>query len=59
MTALGFAILISGWLLVLATLILLPPGLARNAFVIAAAGVEILGLTLFARGHIRTKADRG
>jgi hypothetical protein len=59
MTALGFAILVSGWLLVIATLALLRPGIARNAFVVASLGVEALGLTLVARAHLRRKADRG
>ncbi len=59
MTILGWAILVSGWLLVLAALMLLPPGIPRNAFVLAALGVEALGLGLVARAHLNPKADRG
>jgi hypothetical protein len=58
MTALGFAILVAGWLLVIATLALLHAGMARNAFIVASLGVEALGLTLVARGHLRRKADQ-
>jgi hypothetical protein len=59
MTALGFAILISGWLLVVATLALLHAGIARNGFIVASLGVEALGLALVARAHLRRKADQG
>lgn len=59
MTVLGFIILVSGWLLVIATLTLLPAGMARGAFIVAALGVEALGLALVARGHLRRKADQG
>jgi len=59
MTGLGFAILVSGWLLVIATLALLSAGIARNAFIVASLGVEALGLALIARGHLRRKADLG
>ena len=59
MTGLGFAILVSGWLLVIATLALLNAGTARNAFVVASLGVEALGVALVARGHLRRKADLG
>jgi len=59
MTGLGFAILVSGWLLVIATLALLSAGIARNAFVVASLGVEALGLALIARGHLRRKAGLG
>lgn len=59
MTILGWAILVSGWLLVIATLMLLPAGIARNAFIVAGLGVEGLGLTLVARAHMPPKAERG
>jgi hypothetical protein len=58
MTILGFAMLVSGWLLVIATLALLRPGIARNAFIVAALAVEALGLVLVARAHIARKVDR-
>ena len=58
MTFLGFTILVSGWLLVIATLVLLRPGVARNGFIVAALAVEALGLALVARAQIARKADR-
>ena len=59
MRLLGFAILVSGWLLMPATLSLLRPGLARNAFIVAALAVEAIGLVIVARAHIAPRADRG
>ena len=59
MTALALAILISGWLLVIATLTLLHPGVARNAFIVAALAVEGLGITMLARANMASRADRG
>ncbi|HWD98885.1 MAG TPA: hypothetical protein VG345_07600 [Bryobacteraceae bacterium] len=58
MTILGFAMLVSGWLLVIATLVLLGPGMVRNAFIVAALAVEALGLVLVARAQMARKADR-
>jgi hypothetical protein len=48
----GFLSLLAGWFLVLATLVLLPDGVARNAFVVAGLGVEALGLGLAVRAHM-------
>jgi hypothetical protein len=47
----GFLSLVAGWLLVLAALILLPDGTARNAFVVAGLAVESVGLVLAVRAH--------
>jgi len=47
----GFGLLLAGWLLVLAALVLLPGGLARNAFAAAGLGVEAVGLVLAVRAH--------
>ncbi|HZP17413.1 MAG TPA: hypothetical protein VFB00_05585 [Terriglobales bacterium] len=47
----GFLLLLSGWGIVLAALILLH-GRAVSAFVLAGLAVEILGLVLFVKAHI-------
>ena len=53
----GFLLLIAGWLLVLSALVLLPRGIARNAFVFAGLAVEAIGLVFAARAHL-THAGR-
>lgn len=47
----GFLLLLAGWILVLAALVLLRMGPAQNAFVLAAIGVECMGLILVSRAH--------
>jgi hypothetical protein len=54
----GLLLLLSGWLLVLAALAMLNGGVARNVFVAAGLGVELLGLTLAARAHLPVRSDR-
>lgn len=55
----GLALLLAGWILVLAALILLQPALApRMAFVLAGICVEILGFVLLARTHLPLRARR-
>ena len=53
----GFFLLLTGWLLVLAALSMLPSGAARYGFVIAGLGVEAAGLVIVVRAHM-TLADR-
>ncbi len=48
----GCLLLISGWLIVLAALVMLPEFAMRAAFVIAGIAVEIIGLGLIARGQV-------
>jgi len=48
----GFLLLIAGWLLVLAAVALLGRPLAREAFVLAAIAVEVLGLALMFYSHL-------
>ena len=48
----GFLLLLSGWLLVLAAIALLPAGGPRAAFLLAGIGVEVLGIVLAARAHL-------
>lgn len=52
MKFLGFALLLSGWLIVVAALALLQAGAARGVFILAGVGVELLGLALAVRAHL-------
>jgi hypothetical protein len=54
----GVLLLIAGWLLVLCAISMLNAGAARNAFVMAGVGVEILGLILVIRAHLPVRAER-
>jgi hypothetical protein len=47
----GFALLLSGWLIVVAALGLLPATAARTVFIVAGCMVELLGVFLAARAH--------
>jgi hypothetical protein len=55
----GFLLLLSGWALVAAAVALLGSAPARTGFVMAAIGVEIVGMTLVARSHLPVREDRG
>jgi hypothetical protein len=48
----GFLTLLAGWALVLSALVLLPAGIAQNAFVAAGLAVEAMGLVLAVRAHM-------
>lgn len=54
----GFLLLLAGWFLVLAALGLLAQGAARSAFVLAGLGVEVLGLVLATRSHLRPEEEK-
>lgn len=54
----GFLLLITGWILVLAAVVLLKQQAARGGFVVAGLGVEALGLVLVVRAHIAPKPER-
>lgn len=47
----GFLLLLAGWAIVVAAVILLMPPNARAIFVLAGVGVEIIGLTLVIRSN--------
>ena len=47
----GFLLLLSGWIIVAAAVVLLLPANAKIAFVLAGSAVEILGLTLVIRSN--------
>jgi hypothetical protein len=56
----GFLLLISGWVIVLAALVLLAPvkAVARTGFVLAGVCVEGLGLVLVVRAHVPCRGHR-
>jgi len=57
MKFLGFALLYSGWLIVVAALALLHGGAPRSAFLLAGVAVEALGLGLAIRAHIESRSE--
>lgn len=54
----GLLLLLTGWLLVLAAVVLLAAPAPRCGFVLAGAGVEMLGLFLVARAHMPLGTER-
>jgi hypothetical protein len=54
----GFLLLLSGWLLVLAAVMLLAVPASRLCFVLAGVGVELLGLFLVFRAHASLARER-
>lgn len=47
----GFLLMPAGWIIVLAAIVLLPPGAVRVAFVLAGIGVELFGAFIVVRAH--------
>ena len=58
MKLVGFLLLLSGWLLVLSSVILLGSAVPRTAFMLAGMGVEVLGLVLVTRSHLVPRRER-
>ena len=58
MKLVGFLLLLAGWILVLAAVVLLGAVPARAAFVLAGIGVEALGLVLVFRSHLVLRGSR-
>ena len=54
----GFLLLVTGWLLVLAAIVLLASPPPRTAFVLAGLAVEGLGLTFVIRSHLILREDK-
>jgi hypothetical protein len=54
----GFLLLVTGWLLVLAAIVLLTASLSRAVFVLAGMGVEALGLSFVIRSHLILREDK-
>jgi membrane-bound ClpP family serine protease len=48
----GIFLMVAGWLLILAAMLMLSTLPSRTAFTLAGLAVEILGLVLLARTHI-------
>ncbi|MDE3108840.1 MAG: hypothetical protein KGL02_02760 [Acidobacteriota bacterium] len=57
MKLLGFLLLLAGWAIVLAAIVLLPAAAVRGAFVLAGIAVEVLGLGLFIRAHLLSPGE--
>ncbi len=55
----GFLLLLAGWGIVLAAVVLLASALPRTGFVLAGVGVEVLGLILVVRSHLVLRGERG
>ena len=55
----GFLLLLTGWFLVLAAIVLLASPSSRTGFVLAGLAVEVLGLTLVIRSHLIVREDGG
>jgi hypothetical protein len=55
----GFLLLLSGWLLVLAAVVLLATMPARTTFVAAGIAVEVLGMILAIRSHLIPRENKG
>jgi hypothetical protein len=53
----GFLLLLAGWFIVLAAIVLLSSPPSRAGFVSAGIGVECVGLTLVVRGHLISREE--
>lgn len=58
MKLVGFLFLLAGWLIVLTAVALLASALPRAVFVLAGAGVEVLGLIFVFRSHLAVRGER-
>jgi hypothetical protein len=54
----GFLLLLAGWIIVAAAVILLLPANAKAVFVLAGVAVEIMGLTLVIRANPLAVGDK-
>ena len=59
MKAVGFLMLLTGWLLVLAAIVLFASLSLRAPFVLAGMAVETLGLILVFRSHLIPREEKG
>lgn len=58
MKVLGFLMLLAGWFLALAAIVLFASPPLRAAFVLAGIGVEALGLILAFRSHLIPREEK-
>ena len=54
----GFLLLLAGWVIAIAAVILLASLELRTAFVTAGVGIEIFGFVLAARAHLTPRGNR-
>jgi hypothetical protein len=54
----GFLLLLAGWAIVLAAVVLLTPANTRSVFVLAGVAVEVIGLTLLIRSNSLAGRER-
>jgi hypothetical protein len=59
MKAVGFLMLLAGWFLVLAAIVLFVSQSLRATFVLAGIAVETLGLILVFRSHLIPREEKG
>jgi hypothetical protein len=59
MKAVGFLMLLAGWFLVLAAIVIFAAAPLRIAFVLAGVAVETLGLILVFRSHLIPRGEKG
>jgi hypothetical protein len=59
MKVVGFLMLVAGWFLALAAIVLFASPSLRVAFVLAGIAVEALGLTLAFRSHLIPREEKG
>lgn len=55
----GFLLLVAGWVIVIAAVVLLQPSAPRGVFVLAGIAVQVLGLTFAVRSHRVLEPERG
>lgn len=58
MRLLGFLLLVAGWVIVVAAVMLLALATPRTGFVLAGTAVELLGLVLMVRSHVPAHGER-
>ena len=58
MNVLGFVMLLAGWFLVLAAIVMFASPPLRAAFVLAGIAVEALGLALAFRAHLIPREEK-
>jgi hypothetical protein len=59
MKVVGFLMLLAGWFLALAAIVLFASLSLRGAFVLAGVAVETLGLILVFRSHLIPREEKG
>jgi len=55
----GFLLLLAGFAIVLAAIVLFPAATPRGWFVFVGIAVELLGLVLVLRSHMELRKERG